>query len=114
MKVAAVVVVAAGLIAVFLLVLESVTETDAPRNPSETAVQLLQPYDSSFMSLWVRGCVSSGEGLAFCRCAIDVYTNRLRPDEFETAAAVEHSGGQVSELPENVRDAVKTVERECH
>lgn len=113
MRVAAAVVVAAGLIAVILLVLELATDTDNPRNPPEIAVQFLQPYDSSFVNLWVRGCVGSGESLAFCRCAIDVYTDRLRPDEFETATAVAQSGGRLAELPENLRNAVKTVEREC-
>jgi hypothetical protein len=65
------------------------------------------------VNLWVRGCASSGESIAFCRCAIDEYTTRLRPDEFETASAVAQSGGHISELPANVRDVVKDVEREC-
>ncbi len=85
---------------------------DAPRNP-DVGFELNQPYDSSFINQWVRGCVYSGESVAFCRCAIDKYTARLRPDEFETAAAVAHSGGQLSELPENLRDAVRAVERDC-
>jgi hypothetical protein len=85
---------------------------DAPRNP-HVGFELNQPYDSSFINLWVRGC-SSGESVAFCRCAIDEYTKRLRPDEFETLSAVAYSpGGTLAELPENVRDAVEAVERNC-
>jgi hypothetical protein len=86
---------------------------DAPPSNPEGRVDLLQPYDSSFVDLWVRGCVSSGDTAAFCRCAIDEYTTRLRPDEFETAAAVAQSGGQLAELPENVREVVRAVERDC-
>jgi hypothetical protein len=86
---------------------------DAETQTSDGRVELLTPYDNAFVDAWVRGCVASGESSAFCRCAIDEYTARLRPDEFETASAVAHSGGDVSELPENVRDAVETVEREC-
>lgn len=88
-------------------------DRDAPPSNPEGRVDLLQPYDSSFVDLWVRGCVSSGDTEAFCRCAIDEYTTRLRPDEFETAAAVAQSGGQLAELPENVREVVMAVERDC-
>lgn len=105
--------VAAGLIAAFLFVLTVVVDTDAPGNPSEMRIQLLQTYDTSFVNAWVRGCVGSGESSAFCRCAIDVYTSRLLPYEFETATAIAHSGGPLAELPENIRNAVKTVERGC-
>jgi hypothetical protein len=86
---------------------------DAPTNNPDVGFELNQPYDSSFIDLWVRGCVSSGDSVAFCRCAINEYTTRLRPDEFETAAAVAHSGGQLSELSENLRDDIKAVERNC-
>jgi hypothetical protein len=84
-----------------------------PRSASAVSAELLQPYDSSFVELWVRGCRGSGESAEFCRCAIDEYTTRLRPDEFETASAISLSGGSIAELPENVRRAVEDVEREC-
>jgi hypothetical protein len=102
---------AAGLVAGFLLGygLGRAGNGDVP----DERVQLLEPYDSSFINLWVRGCVSSGDTEAFCRCAIGEYTARLRPDEFETAAAIARSDGQLAELPENVREAVTAVEREC-
>lgn len=105
-------VVAVLLIAGLLLVYELVSSADTPTSEG-TTVELLQGYDSAFVEAWVRGCIGSGESAAFCRCAIDEYTNRLRPDEFETASAVSISGGGLSELPENVRAAVEAVEREC-
>jgi hypothetical protein len=86
---------------------------DSGTSSPEARLELLQRYDSSFIDVWVRGCVSSGETAAFCRCAVNVYTARLSPDEFEAAAAVAFSGGHLSELPENVQDAVKIVERDC-
>jgi hypothetical protein len=74
---------AAGLVAGFLLVFGVVRagHGDVP----DERVQLLEPYDSSFINLWVRGCVSLGDTEAFCRCAIGEHTARLRPDEFQTA-----------------------------
>jgi hypothetical protein len=110
-------VIGAGLIACFLIVLlfddgRLGRDEGAPDDP-EVGVELVAPYDASFIAQWVRGCVSSGESAVFCRCAIDTYTRRLRPDEFETAAAVAYSGGQPAELPENVRRAVAAVERDC-
>jgi hypothetical protein len=110
---AAVGVVAVAVVAVALLVYALVGSTDASRSERDVTVALLQPYESSFVKLWVRGCVASGNSVAFCRCAIDKYTRRLRPDEFETASAVAQSGGRVSELPDNLRTAVETVERDC-
>jgi uncharacterized membrane protein len=110
---AAVGVVAVAVVVVALFVYALVAAADAPRTGPDVTVELLQPYESSFVNLWVRGCVASGESVAFCRCAIDEYTKRLRPDEFETASAVAQSGGRVSELPDNVRTAVETVERDC-
>ena len=86
---------------------------DAATQTSEERVELLVPYDSEFIDAWVQGCVGSGESAEFCRCAIDTYTARLRPHEFETASSIAVSGGDVSELPDNVRDAVETVERDC-
>jgi hypothetical protein len=74
---------------------------------------VLQPYELSFVTAWVEGCVSSGETRTFCQCAIDVYTARLQPHEFETAAAVARGGGQLAELPEHLREVVKAVERDC-
>ena len=73
----------------------------------------LYDTDPSFRRVWVRGCVSSGESAAFCRCAITEYTMRLQPYEFEIASAVAHSEGQLAELPEHVREVVKDVERRC-
>ena len=107
--------IAAGLVAGPLLIfgLVNAGNGDAPTSEPDVRVELLQPYETSFIELWVRGC-SSSESVAFCRCAIDEYTQRLRPDEFETLAAVANSpGGTLAELPENVRDAVKAVERDC-
>jgi hypothetical protein len=115
MRAVALVAVAAGVGAGLLLVLALANAGDgdpSTRTP-EVGIELPQPYEPSFVDLWVRGCVSSGETRAFCRCAIDVYTRRLRPDEFETASAIAHSGGELAELPENVRGAVETVERDC-
>ena len=86
---------------------------DAETQRYDARVELLVPYDSEFIDVWVQGCVGSGESTDFCRCAIKTHTARLRPDEFETASAVALSGGDVSELPKNVRDAVETVERDC-
>ena len=73
----------------------------------------LYDTDPWFRKTWVRGCVASGESAAFCRCAINEYTTRLQPYEFEIAHAVAHSGGQLAELPEHVREVVKDVERRC-
>jgi hypothetical protein len=70
-------------------------------------------YDASFIDLWVRACSSSGETRSFCQCAIDAYTARLQPHEFETAAAVARGGGTLAELPEHLRHVVKAVERDC-
>jgi hypothetical protein len=107
-------VIAAGLVAGFLL-FGSVSGGNggAPTSARDVPVQLLQPYDSSFINLWIRGCVSSGQSDAFCRCAIDVFTTRLRTDEFEALSAVAQSGGQPSELPDNTRAALAVVERDC-
>lgn len=107
--------VVAGVVAAVLLVfaLANAGDGDPPTSTPEAGVGLLQAYESSFVDQWVRGCVASGDTEAFCQCAIDVYTSRLRPDEFETASAIAHSGGQLAELPENVRDVVATVERGC-
>jgi hypothetical protein len=73
----------------------------------------LYDTDLSFRTIWVRGCVASGEGAAFCRCAITEYMARLQPWEFEAAHAVAHSDGQLAELPEHVREVVKDVEQGC-
>jgi len=106
--------VAAGLaIGLLLLVgLVSLGNGNAPTTSADR-VELLQPYESSFVNLWVRGCISSGETRSFCQCAIDAYTPRLRPHEFETAAAVAQGGGRLAELPEHLREVVKAVERDC-
>jgi hypothetical protein len=108
-------VVAAGLVAGILLWfgLVNAGNGDAPRSNPDGRVELTQQYPSWFANLWVRGCVSLGESSSYCRCAINVYTTRLRVDEFETVSAVFRGGGQLSELPENLRDAVEDVEREC-
>ena len=115
MRAVALVAVVAGLVAGVLLVfaLANAGDGDPPRRSPEAGVELLQPYEPSFVDLWVRGCISSGDTKVFCQCAIDVYTSRLRPDEFETASAIAQSGGQRAELPENVRDAVEAVEHDC-
>jgi hypothetical protein len=115
MRAVALVAVVAGLVAGLLLAfaLANAGDGDPPTRTPVAGAELLQPYESSFVDLWVRGCVSSGDPEAFCHCAIAVYTSRLRPDEFETASAIAQSGGQLAELPENVRDAVETVERDC-
>jgi hypothetical protein len=115
MRAVALVAVVTGLVAGLLLVLALANAGDRgpPTNTPEAGIELLQPYEPSFVDLWVRGCVSSGDAETFCQCAIDVYTSRLRPDEFETASAIAQSGGQLAELPANVRDAVETVERDC-
>jgi len=83
------------------------------RSPDTTTTPLLQPYEQSFITAWVEGCVSSGDARSFCRCAIAAYTARLQPHEFETASAVAQSGGRLAELPEHLREVVKTVERDC-
>jgi hypothetical protein len=101
--------VAAGLVAGLFLVFALVS----PENREASLATVVQPYDSSFIDLWVRGCISSGDTEAFCRCAIDEYTTRLQPFEFEIAAAVAQSDGQVSELPEHLQDVVAAVERGC-
>jgi hypothetical protein len=101
--------VAAGLVAGLFLVFALVS----PENRDASDATVVEPYDSSFVDLWVRGCVSSGNSGAFCRCAIDEYTTRLQPFEFEIAAAVAQSDGQVSELPDHLRDVVADVERDC-
>ncbi len=101
--------VAAVLVAAVFLVFALVS----PDNRGASDATVVQTYDSSFIELWVRGCVSSGDTVAFCRCAIDEYTTRLQPFEFEIAAAVALSDGQVSELPEHLRDVVAAVERDC-
>lgn len=101
--------IAAGLVAGFFLVFAFAS----PENRDASDATVVQPYDSSFVEIWVRGCVSSGDTETFCRCAIEEYTTRFRPDEFETASAIARSDGQLAELPENVRDAVTAVERDC-
>jgi hypothetical protein len=111
-------VVAVGLMAALLLLALAAIGPwsigdDAPRSRPHDRVELPVPYDSSFINSWVRGCVASGWSVAFCRCAMDEYTTRLRPDEFETAAAVANSGGTLAELPEHLRGVVKDVERDC-
>jgi hypothetical protein len=70
-------------------------------------------YDPQFKSLWVRGCVASGNEVAFCRCAIEEYTKKLRPDEFETASVIALGQGVEAELPQHVREVVEDVERKC-
>jgi hypothetical protein len=109
------VVIAAGLVAGFLLLfgLVNAGNGDAPRSNLDGRVELPQQYPSWFANLWVRGCVSSGESSSYCRCAINVYTALLREDEFETVSAVFRGGGQLSELPEHLRDVVAAVERDC-
>ena len=108
----------AGLVAALLLItlaavgLWSIGD-DAPSSSPDGRVELLEPYESSFTNSWVRGCAASGWSVSFCRCAIDEYTTRLRPDEFETMAAVANSYGTLAELPEHLRDVVKDVERDC-
>ncbi len=106
--------IAAGLAIGFLLLfgLVSLGNGNAPKTSADP-VELLQPYESEFINLWVRGCISSGETRSFCQCAIDAYTTRLQPHEFETAAAVALGGGRLAELPEHLRDVVKAVERDC-
>jgi hypothetical protein len=106
--------IAAGLAIGSLLMIGLVSRGNgnAPTTSADR-VELLQPYESSFINLWVCGCISSGETGSFCRCAIDAYTTRLRPDEFETASAVAQGGGRLAELPEHLREVVKAVERDC-
>jgi hypothetical protein len=111
MRAVALRVIAAGLLATFVVGLWNVREDS--RSSPDPWVELTQQYPASFVNLWVRGCVRSGESDAYCRCAINVYTTRLRTDEFETVSAVALSGGQLSELPENIRDALESVERDC-
>jgi hypothetical protein len=79
----------------------------------QDAASLRDTFDPAFRKVWVRGCVASGDSAAFCRCAITEYTTQLQPWEFEAAHAVAHSGGQLAELPEHVREVVKDVERGC-
>jgi hypothetical protein len=67
----------------------------------------------SFPTVWVRGCVGTGETVAFCQCAIRRYTSRLRPWELDTASAIARSGGTLAELPEHTREVVQDVERTC-
>ena len=74
----------------------------------------LYDTDPWFRKVWVRGCVASGESVAFCRCAITEYTTRLQPYEFEIAHVVAHSEGRLAELPEHVREVVNDVDRGCH
>jgi hypothetical protein len=104
--------VAVGLVA-GLVRLDGPSSIGSETPTSRSGVELSVQYDSDFINAWVEGCVASGESRGFCRCAIDEYTARLRPDEFETASVVAQSGGSVAELPERLRDAVETVEREC-
>jgi hypothetical protein len=115
MRAVARVAVAAGLVmgVVVLLAFVRAGNEDDQASEADGRLELVQHYDSAFVARWVQGCVGSGESAGFCRCAIDVYTSRLRPDEFETASAVAQSGGQLAELPENVRAAVEAVERDC-
>jgi hypothetical protein len=84
------------------------------RSPDTTTTPILQPYEPSFITAWVEGCVSSGETTSFCQCAVDTYTAELQPHEFETAAAVAQGGGRLAELPEHLRKVVRAVERDCH
>jgi hypothetical protein len=115
MRAVARVAVAAGLVVgvVVLLALVKAGSEDNRVSEADGRLELVQQYDSAFVTQWVQGCIGSGESERFCQCAIDVYTSRLRPDEFETASAVAQGGGQLSELPENVRAAVQAVERDC-
>ena len=73
----------------------------------------LYDTDPWFRKVWVRGCVASGESVAFCRCAITEYTTRFQPYEFEIAHVVAHSEGRLAELPEHVREVVNDVDRGC-
>jgi hypothetical protein len=59
-------------------------------------------------SLWVRGCVRSGETVAFCRCAYNEYTIQLRRWEFDAMMTVALSDGTLAELPDHVRDALSS------
>jgi hypothetical protein len=72
-------------------------------------------YDTDpwFRRSWVRGCVASGKSATSCRCAINEYTTRLAPWEFETASAVARGGGGLAELPEHLREVVEDVESKC-
>jgi hypothetical protein len=112
--VALVLVVAVIGLAVVATVLPDSEETvsSAPQVNTDP-VALTDTFDPAFRKVWVRGCVASGESAAFCRCAITEYATQLQPYEFEIAHAVAHSGGQLAELPEHVREVVKDVERRC-
>ena len=88
------------------------TVSSAPQVMTDTFV-LTDTFDPAFRKVWVRGCVGSGESAAFCRCAITEYETQLQPWEFEAAHAIAHSGGQLAELPEHVREVVQDVERGC-
>jgi hypothetical protein len=114
----AVAAIAVGVVAGFLLALGLVSAGllnvgDEPSTSTGPPVVLPQPLDASFVDSWVRGCVAQGESRAFCRCAINVYAGQLHPWEFQAASAVAVGGGELAELPENVRDAVDAVEHDC-
>ena len=87
--------------------------TGAPVARQDGPITLAPVYDPQFKSLWVRGCVASGNAVAFCRCAIEKYAKELRPDEFETASVIAHGQGVIAELPEHLREVVEDVDREC-
>ena len=100
-------------LAVDAIVLPDSDETGSSALQVNTDPAGLYDTDPWFRKVWVRGCVASGESAAFCRCAITEYTTRLQPYEFETAHVVAHSGGQLAELPDHIREVVEDVERKC-
>jgi hypothetical protein len=92
----------------------SSTRESTPRSPPNRVDDGYHPRDFvSFPKVWVRGCVGTGETVAFCECAIRRYMGRLRPWELDTASAIARSGGTLAELPEHTREVVQSVERTC-
>ncbi len=107
------VVVVIGLAAVAIVLPDSDETASSALQVTTDPFALHDTFDPRFRKTWVRGCIASGESAAFCRCAITEYTTQLQPWEFEAAHAVAHSGGQLAELPEHVREVVKDVEQGC-
>jgi hypothetical protein len=92
----------------------SPTRESTPRSPPKRLEYGYHPRDYvSFPKVWVRGCVGTGETVAYCQCAIDKYMGRLHAWELNTASAIARSGGTLAELPKHTRKVVKHVERTC-
>jgi hypothetical protein len=75
-------------------------------------------YDPQSVRQAVDSCVAQGESRPFCECAIDEFTRRLSPAEFDRLARAMRSGAETfddlpSDLGEKTQDASAAARRDC-